>query len=410
MSTAELITTPQFVAASSTPEWYKARSSGFGASEAAAAAGLSKWCTRLELYCRKRNLIPEVEDNEVMEFGRHNEPLVAKRGAKKLGLEIKQYPCGMLRHPEHHFMFATPDVILVNDELLECKTTNWRIAKGFGEEGSDFLPIEIVCQAQQQMAVTGLSVCHVAVLVDGRSLKMFRVDRNDGAIAGLIRAEAELWEMIQNGTPPEPDWGHASTIDLIKQLHNTEDGSAIVLPDEMLPVFIRQLELAERVKELEAEREQLRARLLFAMGKSSIGILPGCEFELTRSFRAASSYVVNRKAHFVLNKRKVTGVKARTYDGPRVSDSELVEVIDRARIRQESIEAAEVALHAAGYKLREESPSGSRYYSALYKSDVRLADHAPNEATRRWMEQSSVIGLRIDLPDFEDQLNLVKGV
>lgn len=398
---------PTIVAPSATPEWYAARFTGFGASESGAAAGLSKYCTRLELYCRKRRLIPEVEDTEAMEFGRHNEPLVAKRGAGKLGIPIRQYPCPMMRHPEHPFMLATPDVILESDELLECKTTNFRIARGFGEEGSDYLPDEIVCQGQQQMAVTGLSVCHVAVLIDGRTLKMFRIERNDDLIAGLIRAEAELWERVQNEDPPEPEWGHASTFDLIRAMHGTVNAEAIVLPDEMLPVFNRQLELAERIKEMEAERERLRAKLLHAMGDYAIGILPGCEFELTRSIRKATSYVVERKEHVVLNKRKADGKAARLATAEVADDSGALAAITAERRRNEAIDAAEAVLHAAGYKLREESPAGSRYYSALYKSDVRLSDHAPNEATARWMERAGVIGLRMDQP-LESQLEVLK--
>lgn len=56
----------QPIAQADTPEWHELRSKGFGASEAAAVAGLSQYETPLHVYMRKRGEMPPVQETKPM--------------------------------------------------------------------------------------------------------------------------------------------------------------------------------------------------------------------------------------------------------------------------------------------------------------------------------------------------------
>lgn len=292
---------PITVANPDTPEWHQARMTGIGASEAAAAAGLSRYCTPLELYHRKRGNLPPVQENTAMRLGKALEPVVIQEWCLANGVEPAQYPVPMVRHREHAFVLATPDCILSTGELLECKTSSaWMLKKleaegELGEQGTDALPAEWLCQAQQQLAVTDLAVCWFAVLVDGRTLREFCVERNRGLIDALIAAEADLWARIESGEPPEPDFQHESTPDLIRDLFRSIDESRTVeLSRQSVYHWERYDELGDEIKALEKERKAHKAAVLAELGDAYAGLLPGTGRMVRRQLRPAKSFTVNR--------------------------------------------------------------------------------------------------------------------
>lgn len=287
-----------------TDEWHAWRSSGIGASEAAAACGLSPYETPLHIYGRKTGMLPPIEDNDAMRLGRLLEPVVIEEFTRRTGNEVDQAPCPVMRHGDHPFILATPDAILAGGDLLEAKTTTWRIAKQLGEEGTDFIPEHWLCQAQQQIAVTGADRCHLAALIDGRTLRTFIVERNDNLIALLVSAEQELWERIVNKDPPEPNFEHARTAELIREMYGLVEGKTIVLGDGVAGLWIRQKELGERISELEKEREGLRAMVLHEMADASIAGFSGHEFELARSQVNRKEYTVAANSYITLRERK----------------------------------------------------------------------------------------------------------
>lgn len=295
---------PIAVAKPETPEWYAARMTGLGASEAAAACGLSRWSTPFEVYCRKKGLLTEREDNDAMRLGRRLEPIIIAEFVDRTGLEIAQAPCPMMRHPEHSFILATPDAVLTTDSPLEAKSTTWRIAKDLGEQGSDELPAEWVMQTQQQILVMDVELAHVAVLIDGRTLKTFEVERNDRLIARMIEVEAELWDRIQRDDPPPPDFTHRSTPDLIKHLYGLTSGKTIVLPADVAELCVADDAAALAEKEAKATRDTLRAKILHAMGDAEIGLLPDFEMEMVRREITRKEYTVKETTYVTLTKRK----------------------------------------------------------------------------------------------------------
>ena len=286
-----------------TAYWYKARKNGFGGSEAAGACGVSRYDTPYSLYLRKRGELDEFEGNDATEMGLELEPIVVRRYAKKTGRTIAQAPMPMLIHPDVPYMFATPDAMLDGNELLSVKTTaSWPLAKELADmEGTDFVPAEWVIQGQQEMAITGAEVCHVALLLFGRDLRTFRIDRNDDLIASMIRIEGELWQRIVDGNPPSPDFQHPRTADMIHAMHGLAEGTTIALGEDAEALWMEQEGIAEQIKELTARRKSIRAQIEHAMGEAALGTVPSGNFVIARNQVNRKGYSVDPTTYITLS-------------------------------------------------------------------------------------------------------------
>lgn len=263
-----MIATGTRVCDANTDEWLEARNSGIGASEAAAACGMSPYSTPAELYHRKRGELAPVEETDAMRLGTALEPVIASEFQHRTGLKVIRNHLGLYRHADHSFMLASPDALIEPNELAEWKATTFRTLGQYGDEDSDDVPTPYLLQTQQQLAVTGLQVCHLAVLSDGRTLRTYRIERNDRLIENIAKAEAELWERIQNGDPPEHNWSHPSTIDLVKEIHGTQsDGVRIEASVEAHEWRARRKALKATIKELQTEDDSYKARLMDEIGE-----------------------------------------------------------------------------------------------------------------------------------------------
>ena len=265
-----------------TPEWDAMRLTSFGASEAAAVCGLSKYDQPLNIYRRK---IGEevVEQNDFMRFGHYWEPVGVKmyEHFKKVPV-IAPQPAFI--HPEHSFIHATPDGLMptLDDRPLDVKTTSWRRAGDFGEEGSDELPDEYVLQAHQQMLVMGTDKADMIVLLDCQNVKTFTVNRNDALVEMLVEAITELRQRIINRDPPEPHWEHPRTFDLVRSMHGLVEGKIIDVPAEAAAAWETSERLAAEIKALEEQQEFYKAKAIHALGDAAVGVLPGGQRELRR--------------------------------------------------------------------------------------------------------------------------------
>lgn len=297
---------PVKVADSGTDEWKAARATGIGASEAADAAGLSKYGERWKLFHRKiGNLQEDLEDNEDIWFGNEFETPIVKYWEWKNERQVLMHPCPMYRHPDYPFILATPDAILGPKEGLEVKTMDWHIARQMGEEGTDFIPDQYVIQAQHQMLVMGWEVVEFAILV-GKRLQQYKVHREEPLIDSLIVNLSEMWERIQNFDEPEPDWVNKSVPDTVRKVFRTiEAGPAFDLSDSASADWFRYEELGKQEKQIQTERKVLQARVLKEIGNRTAGILAGGERMVRRQEIKGSSYVVDRKPYISARAVKV---------------------------------------------------------------------------------------------------------
>jgi putative phage-type endonuclease len=195
---------------------------GIGASEIAAALGLSPYQTPLELWMRKVGEAPEDEDSDAGEWGLTVEPALRRWYERRSQTSI-YHPKDSLFHAEVVWMRSTPDGIALRDPNgeadrenwdhgFEGKNTSWRQAHRWGEPGTDDIPLEHILQCQQGMAVTGLASWRVVAAVGGMPPAIYRVDRDDELIEQMVVGGTAFWQNVLDRTPPPIDgseaWGH----------------------------------------------------------------------------------------------------------------------------------------------------------------------------------------------------------
>jgi putative phage-type endonuclease len=257
-----------------TAEQLKARETGIGGSDAAAALGLSKRKTALELYLEKRGDIVREEipeDNEVIWWGRALEPIVRQRYAEKTG-RVVLLPEGTLCHPAYGFMLAHVDGIIQGEKRgYEGKTAFH--PGGWGEEGTDQIPPEYLLQVHHYLTVTEFEVWDVAVLI-GRTFQTYEVAADREMSEMLIAGEADFMRRVREGDPPPLDYDHATARDVVKKLYPGTNGVRLVASETAI-AWRQQLDAAIATeKAAKANVESLKSRLLEEMGEAALLAYP----------------------------------------------------------------------------------------------------------------------------------------
>ena len=90
---------------------------------------------------------------------------------------------------------------------LECKTTSTLNVRQF--QGGEF-PEQYYAQCVHYMAVTEAERWHLCVLVYGRGVFCYTLERDQAEIDALMGAELEFWGHVQDGTPPPVDGSEAT--------------------------------------------------------------------------------------------------------------------------------------------------------------------------------------------------------
>lgn len=263
-------------------EWHAARQRGIGASEAAAACGLSAYQTPLELWGRKVGRLDGPELSAAMVRGTRFEPIILQYASEAVGLALKPGPQTLYRHAEHEWLLATPDGEFDDggQTILECKSSVApRVIEGLGEEGSDEVPVEYLMQCQQQLAVTGAQTCVLCVVIPDRwkffDFRIHRVERHEGLIASIVQTEADLWQHVINETEPAPDFGHRSCLQLMQRLYAApgDETEIIDLDDEHVGEWSEYERLGKEMNALKERRDVCKAKVLHAIGDAAGGVL-----------------------------------------------------------------------------------------------------------------------------------------
>lgn len=239
-------------------EWLQARRRGIGGSDAPAVVGVSPWRTPLDVYEDKIGEAPEREDNEAMAWGRALEPVIRQAYSDRTGRAVR-LP-GMLAHPRHDWMLANLDGIAEN-RVLEIKTA--RTAKGWGDEGSDMIPLPYLIQVQHYMIVTACPVADVAVLIGGSDFRLYEVPADDELQAGIIEQEAELWDRIQRRDPPDP----VTFAEVRKRFGQSPAAGVVEANDATFADALELQQLVAKIEELEDQADERRANLMRALGE-----------------------------------------------------------------------------------------------------------------------------------------------
>ncbi|MCG7598370.1 YqaJ viral recombinase family protein [Halomonas sp. McH1-25] len=301
--------------------WLELRGLGIGASEAAAAIGISEHRTPYEIAERKLSLAKDDDEANYrrqlkMAMGHVMEPVTASRFAEATGLTVQNYNA-MVAHRDHPWMLANIDrrVVGVTEGqsvwlegifgqavsgpgVIELKNVefgqkwgkpdNVHATAGLCTSGE--VPEDYFVQVQHQLAVMGYEWAFLVVTIAGWETRWYPILRDDALIEDIIELEGELWAGIQRGELPDIDVEHPKAIELLKRRYPGTDGSIVRL--DSVAHWREEIEKADaEIKKNEGIKEVAKARLLETMGEAAVGV-----FSDGACFRRK---VINKKAYTV---------------------------------------------------------------------------------------------------------------
>ncbi|ALG06825.1 hypothetical protein AOZ06_07685 [Kibdelosporangium phytohabitans] len=260
-------------------EWHAARATRLGASEIAAVLGLSPWESKFSLWHRKAGLVPPLEETEEMAWGRHLEAPIASRFAE-LHPEMIVRRTGTWVSARRTWQLANPDRLVFPRQPvrrpripLEIKFAPY--GDGWGESGTDEIPVYYRCQVLQQIDVLDAPYGLLAALV-GAEYREYRIDRDANDIL-ILRMEGEEFmgslpsELNPAGERPDID-STSHTYRTLKALHPEIDGGEVEIDQSLATYYRVAMEFARRAGSLEQRAKNL---LLDAMGTARRAVCDG---------------------------------------------------------------------------------------------------------------------------------------
>lgn len=269
------------VPTASREEWLRARQQGVTASEIAVILGLSPWDSAYALYHRKSGVLPEIGDTDAMRIGRHMESLVCDMFAERHPeFWLTGTGRNLYAHPERPWQMATPDRLVTDgghddltpylaaqdewcDAVLEAKTS--ASYDGWGDDGTDEIPVHYRCQVLWQMDVMGVTAGYVACLfLHSRQLRVYELAMDDQATADLelMRKEGGAFlDRYPDHNEPEPDWRPA-TADALKRLHPAVEDRTAYVPNTLAKRYKAACAAVKRAERRKRQAEnEIRQRI-----------------------------------------------------------------------------------------------------------------------------------------------------
>lgn len=135
-----------------TPEWYAARGELITASDAAQALNCAKFGNQKMFFAKKCGYEKEAFNPNVppLKWGTMYEAVAAEAYERRFGATLNEF--GLLRHPDHDFLGASPDGINELGVMVEIKCPYRRKINGE-------VPMQYYYQIQGQLHVCGLHAC-----------------------------------------------------------------------------------------------------------------------------------------------------------------------------------------------------------------------------------------------------------
>lgn len=183
------------------------RSKSLGGSDMGAILGLSPYRTAVDVWLEKTGQVVEQSDSLPLRFGQFAESFIADEYARITQQKLI-HPLETFTHPTHTYMTGHIDRLVVDAnglplKILECKTANPFRQSGWGELGSDEVPMAYLVQCQWYMMLTGLVETDLAVLLGNTDFRVYKIQADQELIEMLAHEAQKFWEEhVLNKTAP----------------------------------------------------------------------------------------------------------------------------------------------------------------------------------------------------------------
>ncbi len=260
-----------------TDAWQEERANYIGGSEVAAILAESEYSTPLQVWMRKKGLLPPVEQSEVMYFGHIFEPTLAAYFESYSGLKTRKLSEPIV-HKEHNFLranidrqvLASPENGLDSTAVLELKTTNSHRLKALDGE----IPDEWYLQAQHYLALSSYEVGFLQIFVRDTCefLDPLIIERDDELIIDMEEQLVQWWQKhMLEGIRPMPINGEDALI-----LYPESNPEQVL---EITPAGYDLYNELQQVRQRKADlleiEEHLKTKLKDKLGKAERMVLGG---------------------------------------------------------------------------------------------------------------------------------------
>lgn len=250
------------------------RASVVGASEVAALFGAHPWLTEFELFHRKAGSIatPDFGGNERIEWGLRLEPVIIDAACERYGYTRLETP---KRLDNGKGLGGHPDQIVMCPRrgrgILEIKTADWLVAKGWGDEP----PINYLLQVQSYAGLAGCDWGDVIVLVGGNELRRFEYPFKPIIYAEVEARVAAFWRAVAEGRAPKPDYTRDG--DAIAALHPNATDAVVDLRTDNLACDAAARWLSGKALERQgkAQADAAQAEIMDKLGDAGVALLDG---------------------------------------------------------------------------------------------------------------------------------------
>ena len=252
-------------------DWLAWRRKGIGSSDSAAVVGLDPWRSPLSVWLDKLGQTGPIAENEYMELGILQEPVVAELFHRRTGWPVRRRNA-ILQHPQYPWMLANLDRLTQDDTgqwvPLECKTTTqWNEEKW--DAGN--VPEHYLIQVQHQLGETDASHGYICVLIGGHDVRWVRIDRDSALIEQIMRLEEEFWTSVQQQTPPV---ARANDTEILSFRYPDSDPELTVFTADDASL-IRYWGLHREIKALAEEKDAIANQWRLELGNAETLCVPG---------------------------------------------------------------------------------------------------------------------------------------
>lgn len=249
-------------------EWLAQRKHHIGGSDVAAILGLSRYRTAWDVFVDKTSKEVDTADKPWFKRGRYLERAIGDWYSDEHGVELDHKQHELFIGPEP-WMAASPDFLVKADPKygLECKTA--RQVDGWGDSGTDVVPIEYGIQVAWYMACLGYERWDTAVFLTLKDEFRSYVHRVDPEVQQKIIDECRKWweRHVVKGIVPPMD-GSSAASEWLKQRFPQEKTELRRATSDEVEMALEIQGIAKQQGELKKRRDTLENQLKFSLGEA----------------------------------------------------------------------------------------------------------------------------------------------
>ena len=238
-----------------------------GGSDAAAIVGVNPYKRPIDVWLRLTGQEPARETNLAMRIGILAEPMLSTLYEERTGERLE--PAPVLIDRQYGFIGGSPDRQVVGRrKKAELKTANIHTADRWGEEGTDEVPEEYLCQVAWYSRLSDDESGDLAVLLGGSDFRVYHIHRDRGLEDMLLDASLKFYrDYVETKTPPPPD-GSESMRSYIESKYGTSGPDLAPSSAEADLVAGDYLSARRRREEWETKEDTAKQRLQELIGTS----------------------------------------------------------------------------------------------------------------------------------------------